>query len=118
MPNFRDYNQSQTVFRQLTPDSLLEEDHPARVVDAVVKKLNLTKVYESYKDEGKPAYNPAMMLKVLFYSYLIGYMSSRKMEDGLSLRVMEEDRQENFYVPDKRLEVEDSGETAPPNLSS
>jgi len=32
--------------------------------------------------------------------------------DYEALRAMEEDRQEKFYVPDKRLAVEDSGETA------
>jgi transposase len=86
MPNFRDYDQTQTVFRQLVPAQLLEEDHPARVVNAVVEMLNLDSIYDSYKEEGKPAYHPQMMLKVLFYSYLIGNMSCRKMESGLELR--------------------------------
>lgn len=86
MPNFKDYDQSQTVFRQLVPTELLEEEHPARIVDAVVEKLNLEKIYAWYQEEGKPAYHPKMMLKVLFYSYLIGLMSCRKMEAGLQLR--------------------------------
>jgi transposase len=86
MPNFRDYDQNQTVYRQLVPSRLLEDDHPARIVDAVVEKLNLDQVYAWYKEEGKPAYHPQMMLKVLFYSYLIGNMSCRKMEEGLQLR--------------------------------
>jgi transposase len=86
MPNFRDYNQRQGVFRQLVPNELLEENHPARIVDAVVERLDLTKVYAVYKDEGNTAYHPKMMLKVLFYSYLIGLMSSRKMEAGLEYR--------------------------------
>ncbi len=86
MSNFRDYDQNQTVFRRLVPSQLLEEDHPARIVDAVVEKLNLDQVYAWYKEEGKPAYHPQMMLKVLFYSYLIGNMSCRKMEAGLQLR--------------------------------
>lgn len=86
MSNFRDYNQDQTVYRQLVPSQLLEDDHPARVVNAVVEMLNLERVYAWYKEEGKPAYHPLMMLKVLFYSYLIGNMSCRKMEVGLQLR--------------------------------
>jgi len=72
--------------RQLVPAQLLEEDHPARIVDAVVERLDLEPIYASYKEEGKPAYHPKMMVKVLFYSYLIGVMSSRKMEAGLELR--------------------------------
>lgn len=86
MPNFRDYDQNQTVFRQLVPAQLLEEDHPARIVNAVVEMLDLDRIYAGYKEEGKPAYHPQMMLKVLFYSYLIGNMSCRKMEAGLELR--------------------------------
>jgi transposase len=86
MANFRNYDQNQGIFRQLVPAKLLEEDHPARVVDAIVEKLNLAEVYDWYKDEGNPAYHPKMMLKVLFYSYLIGNMSCRKMESGLELR--------------------------------
>jgi transposase len=86
MLNFRDYNQQQGVFRQLVPNELLEDDHPARIVDAVVERLDLTKVYAFYKEEGNTAYHPKMMLKVLFYSYLIGLMSSRKMEAGLTYR--------------------------------
>jgi transposase len=86
MPNFREYNQRQGVFRQLVPNELLEDDHPARIVDAVVERLDLTNVYAVYQDEGNTAYHPKMMLKVLFYSYLIGVMSSRKMEAGLEYR--------------------------------
>jgi transposase len=86
MPNFKEYNQRQTVYRQLVPAELLEEEHPARIVDAVVERLNLERIYAWYKEEGKPAYHPMMMLKVLFYSYLIGVMSCRKMETGLQLR--------------------------------
>ncbi|OHD14896.1 MAG: hypothetical protein A2Y38_14255 [Spirochaetes bacterium GWB1_59_5] len=86
MPNFRNYDQSQTVYRQLVPAQLLEDNHPARIVDIVVERLNLDHVYAWYKNEGKPAYHPKMMLKVLFYSYLIGYMSCRKMEEGLQVR--------------------------------
>ena len=86
MPSFKEYNQRQTVYRQLVPAELLEEEHPARIVDAVVERLNLERICAWYKEEGKPAYHPMMMLKVLFYSYLIGVMSCRKMETGLQLR--------------------------------
>ncbi len=86
MPKFRDYNQRQNVLRLVCPDKLLEEDHPARIVDAVVEKLELDELYAVYAEEGNIAYNPRMMLKVLFFSYLIGEMSSRKMEAGLEYR--------------------------------
>jgi len=86
MPKFREYNQSQGVFRQLIPNELLEDEHPARIIDTVVEQMNLEGIYMWYKDEGQPAYHPKMMLKVLFYSYMIGAMSCRKMESGLMMR--------------------------------
>jgi transposase len=51
-----------------------------------VEKLNPEKAHAWHKEEGKPAYRPQMMLKVQFYSFLIGNMSCRKMEAGLQLR--------------------------------
>ncbi len=86
MDNFRSYDQAQGVFRPIIPNELLEEEHPARVVDRVVELLDLTEVYESYADEGNPPYHPKMMLKVLFYSYFTGVMSSRGMWDALKVR--------------------------------
>lgn len=86
MPTFKDYDQSQAVFRDIRPLELLEEDHPARVIDRVVELLDLQELYGEYAEEGKPAYHPKMMLKVLFYSYYGGLMSCRKMWDGLKQR--------------------------------
>lgn len=83
MPHFREYNQKQSFFRHFIPEQLLAEDHPARVVDAVVERLDLNCLYDVYTEEGNVAYHPKMMLKVLFYSYLCGLMSCRKMEDGM-----------------------------------
>ena len=86
MNNFREYDQSQGVFRILHPEELLEEDHPARIIDKVVESLDLTKLYESYSKEGNPAYHPKMMLKVMFYSYYDGTMTGRKVEKNLEDR--------------------------------
>ena len=53
--NFRPYDQRQRLFVDVSKDSFLEERHPA--------------------------YHPKMMLKVLFYTYYIGVMSSRTIWD-------------------------------------
>jgi hypothetical protein len=39
MPQFREYDQGQGVFRSVSPNELLEPDHPARVIDNVVEML-------------------------------------------------------------------------------
>jgi transposase len=79
--NFRHYDQRQRFFVDVSKDSFLEEKHPARIIDVVVEKLDLSALYSHYSDEGNPAYHPKMMLKVLFYAYYIGVMSSRTIWD-------------------------------------
>ena len=86
MPAFREYDQGQGVFRSIRPNELLEPDHPARVIDKVVEMLDLSEVYAGYAEEGSPPYHPQMMLKVVFYAYYSGLMSSRKIWDGLKER--------------------------------
>lgn len=83
MPNFRIYNQSQGIFRTIIPNDLLEEKHPARIIDKVIENLNLERIYAFYSDEGNTAYHPLMMLKVLFYSYYTGVFSCRNMWGAL-----------------------------------
>ena len=86
MPVFKEYDQGQGIFRAIQPNELLEADHPARVIDKVVELLNLGEIYADYAEEGKPAYHPQMMMKVLFYSYFCGLMSCRKIWDGMKNR--------------------------------
>jgi transposase len=86
MSNFKTYNQKQGMFCSLIPDELLESDHPARIVDAVVEKLNLEKIYSYYSEEGNEAFHPKMMIKVLFYGYQQGIFSGRKLESSLKVR--------------------------------
>lgn len=81
--NFRNYDQRQGLFTPIVPADLLEDEHPARVIDAVVENLDLSRIYARYSDQGNPSYHPKMMFKVLFYSYYRGIMSSRKMNASL-----------------------------------
>jgi len=79
--NFRPYDQKQDFFVTVSKSSFLEENHPAAIIDFVVERLDLTELYEQYSDEGNPPYHPKMMLKVLFYAYYVGIMSSRTIWD-------------------------------------
>jgi transposase len=83
---FREYDRDQMRFMNLSIDGLLEDKHPARVIDRIVEKLDLSKILDDYGSEGKPAYHPAMMLKILFYSYMKGIMSCRKIWDSMRFR--------------------------------
>jgi transposase len=64
-------------------DELIEADAQVRVVDAFVKRLELrqlgfTKAVPAL--EGRPAYNPADLLKLYVYGYLQQVRSSRRLE--------------------------------------
>ena len=58
----------------------LPEHHLARFVVDVVDKLDMRWIYKQYKGVGSTAYDPRMLLSLLFYGYSIGVFSSRKIE--------------------------------------
>ena len=71
----------ETLF--LLPPSLqdwLPEGHLARFVVEIVEQLNLRSLKESYAGRGSQAYNPEMLLSLLFYGYATGVFSSRQLE--------------------------------------
>lgn len=81
--NVKSYNQHQMQMFPPSVRSLLEDDHLCLVVDDVVKILDLSCLYQKVCPEGNPAYHPAMMLKILFYSYATGIFSSRKIAKAM-----------------------------------
>jgi transposase, IS4 family len=61
----------------------VEQDNPVRFIEAFVEKLDLKQlqfVYREIKEEGRPAFNPKVFLKLYLYGYLNGIRSSRKLE--------------------------------------
>jgi len=50
--------------------------------DLIENKLDLTGFDEHYKndDEGRPAYHPAVLLKIVLFAYSRGITSSREIE--------------------------------------
>ena len=77
----------------LLPPSVQEwlpEQHLARFVVEVVSKLDLHKLKMPHTGVGSEAFNPEMLLALLFYGYATGVFSSRKLEaatyDSLGFR--------------------------------
>ena len=71
----------QTYFT--TFDEQVAVDNPVRLVDAFIDKLELEKVGFGNtlpKREGRPAFAPAVLLKLYLYGYLNKVRSSRKLE--------------------------------------
>jgi transposase len=60
----------------------LPERHLTRFVVDVVSKLDLRELKMPYTGVGSEAFNPEMLLALLFYGYAMGVFSSRKLEQA------------------------------------
>jgi transposase len=87
--NFKPYDQRQGIFAPIIPADVLSIDDPAYLINDIIEALDLSKIYEQYSFEGNPAYHPKMLLKVLFFCYMKGIFSCRKINDGLTKYMMQ-----------------------------
>jgi transposase len=63
-----------------SPDLALPAGHPARAIDEIIEKLDLTRCNRKYlHTAGEPAYDTRGMVKILIYAYMRGITSSREM---------------------------------------
>jgi transposase len=77
---FKQDNQSQTTLFPISFEALIPADHPVRVVNRVIDKLDINDIVSTYKGGGASSYHPRILLKILIYSYLNNTYSSRKIE--------------------------------------
>lgn len=68
-------------------EELIEENHPVRVVNDVIERINIDSLLSTYKPGGTSVYHPKMLLKVMVYGYLSNIFSSRKLESALKENV-------------------------------
>jgi transposase len=74
--------QQSTLFPERL-DDYIAEDNAVRVVDAFVEKLDLLSLgFDGVEPSatGRPAYHPAVLLKLYIYGYLNGIQSGRRLE--------------------------------------
>ena len=74
---------TQSVLLPESLDDYVDESNPARVVDVFVDELDLARLgFEGIKPAatGRPAYHPAVLLKLYIYGYLNRVQSSRRLE--------------------------------------
>ena len=81
-----------TLFPECLED-WVDEDNPVRVIDAFVDSLDLGALGFAGVDPkatGRPAYHPAILLKLYVYGYLNAVQSSRRLEReaGRNVEVM------------------------------
>jgi len=70
----------------LFPENIYDKippNHPVRLIDKIVDKLDISFVLPTYRGGGNSAYPPRIMLKILFFAYFNNIYSSRKIEKAL-----------------------------------
>ena len=80
MSRFLPYNPDQAYLLPPSVKDVLGEDHLVWFLHAVVERLEMSSFEQAYGNEGGPAYEPRMMLKLWLYAYALGMTSSRRLE--------------------------------------
>ncbi|HSY75799.1 MAG TPA: IS1182 family transposase [Bacteroidia bacterium] len=84
---FKSNHQHQAML--LPPDlsDLIAPNHPVRVVNDILEKVDITQLLQQYKPGGTSSYHPRMLLKVLVYACINNVYSSRKIEEAVSQNI-------------------------------
>ena len=77
---FKSYNPNDNLLCPPCLGDYLPKNHNARVVSAIIDRLDISEIESGYKGGGASSYNPRMLLKVIVYAYLNNVYSGRKME--------------------------------------
>jgi len=75
-------NRYQATLFPTTLDQAISSDNLARTIDAFVDSLNLEEYgfKDDFEENGRPAYHPAILLKLYIYGYMNRIRSSRALE--------------------------------------
>jgi transposase len=84
---FKTYTRQQLQLIPQSWDEKIPQGHPVRIVDSVIDKLDLSRLYSSYKGGGTTSHSPKMLLKAIIYSYINNIYSSRKIEDAIKSNI-------------------------------
>ena len=78
--HYHPYTPNQLVLFPQRIDENIAGNDPVRIVNAIVDSLNLEAFKKLYKEKGRSAYHPRMMLKVILYAYMNNVYSCRRIE--------------------------------------
>ena len=80
---FKTNNQDQLSLLPPSYDELVPKNHPVRIVNTIIDRVDISALEKTYKGGGTSSYHPRMLLKVIIYAYLRNLYSSRKIEQAL-----------------------------------
>jgi transposase len=75
---FKAYTQAQAMLLPPSLDELITADHPVRIVNQVLEKIDIEPLLKTYSGGGSSSFHPRMLLKVLVFAYINNNYSSRK----------------------------------------
>ena len=81
---FREIDRSKSIQIDCEFKTVLEEDSLARFVVDIVDALDTSEMEAKYSIYGNKGYPPKMMLSLIFYCYINGTFSSRKIEKSVN----------------------------------
>ena len=84
---FKQDYQQQGMLIPLDLNEMIAADHPVRVVNAVLDKVDISEIIKKFRPGGTSAYHPRMLLKVIVYGYMCNVYSSRKLEEALNSNI-------------------------------
>jgi transposase len=84
---FKSNHQNQAMLIPPDLNDLIATNHPVRVVNEVLEKIDISELIKQYKPGGTSSYHPRMLLKVLVYAYINNIYSSRKIEEAVAQNI-------------------------------
>lgn len=80
---FKASHQHQIMAFPPSLDELVAPNHPVRVVNEVLEKVDISALIQAYPPGGASSYHPRMLLKALVFAYINNIYSSRRIEEAL-----------------------------------
>ena len=64
----------------LNSEIKIPKDEPARLLSAIVERMDLNELFATYCENGRNEYSPKVLLKICVYGYMRKILSSRELE--------------------------------------
>jgi transposase len=84
---FKQDYQQQGMLIPLDLNDMVAPDHPVRVVNAVLDKVDIREIIKQFRPGGTSSYHPRMLLKVIVFGYINNIYSSRKIEEAVKSNI-------------------------------
>jgi transposase len=85
---FKETYQNQGMLLPPDLNDLVAPDHPVRIVNDVLERIDISDVLKLYQPGGKSSYQPRMLLKVLVSGYMNNIYSRCRLRQRTELSVV------------------------------